>query len=135
MSEDADAPLVPWIDKADRQLKALQLRRDNLDYREIAVRLGVNVSTAFSDVKSAIRESMRETVDDVRELELARLDRIARQAQDAIDACEPDKRAPLLSTLKSVSESRRKLLGLDAPTQVTLTPVEITVNGVDMSGI
>ena len=100
---------------AERQRQALELRKAGVTFETIATQLGYrNRSGAYKAVMSALRRTLQEPADEVRRLELERLDALllalwsqARQGhQGAIDRC-----------LK-IAERRAKLLGLDAPAQI-----------------
>jgi hypothetical protein len=61
----------------DRRRQALELRRAGLGFAEIARQLGVSSpGTAFKIVKAALHATLQEPAEDVRKLELERLDRL-----------------------------------------------------------
>jgi DNA-binding CsgD family transcriptional regulator len=98
-----------------RQERAIRLRVQGFNYREIAAELGISVGTAYNDCSAAmkrIREQTRESAEEVRSVELDRLDRMIR-ALEVKAFGDGDTRA--IDTLLKVSERRAKLLGLDAP--------------------
>ncbi len=112
----------------DRQRKALQMRRDGADFDAIAEACGYsNRSGAYKAVMTALKKMMREPADELRSLELDRLDRLytqmARKAEGgdekAVDRC------------LRIMERRARLLGLDAPVKQDVTsggePVRIVV--------
>lgn len=112
----------------DRQRKALQMRRDGADFDAIAEACGYsNRSGAYKAVMTALKKMMREPADELRSLELERLDRLytqmARKAEGgdekAVDRC------------LRIMERRARLLGLDAPVKQDVTsggePVRIVV--------
>jgi Homeodomain-like domain len=100
----------------DRRLKALDLRREGHSYREIARQLGWSDHKAASRaVTRALKESVpRAVVDEVREIELDRLDVLwlvmFEQARTgnrlAVDRC------------LRIMERRAAMLGLDAPVRI-----------------
>ncbi|MGH7406733.1 MAG: hypothetical protein ACREKF_01815, partial [Candidatus Methylomirabilales bacterium] len=57
-----------------RMEHALRLRREGMGYDEIAARLGVRPQRARAIVQRAIRALLREEAEDVRQLELSRLE-------------------------------------------------------------
>ena len=66
------------LQRKEKIFKALQMRLDGKDYREIAKKLGVTPSTANRYVTDAIKEynkKITEQVEILRELELKRLDK------------------------------------------------------------
>ncbi len=98
-----------------RQADVIRLRVAGFNFREIAAELRVSVSTAHADYVEAmkkIRETTRESAEEVRSVELDRLDRMIRALETKAFG-DGDTRA--IDTLLKVSERRAKLLGLDAP--------------------
>jgi hypothetical protein len=113
------------IQIAERRQRALALRRENISYRTIADLLrpeypGYVHTTVFKDVQAelvTIRTKTGEIAEDVRQMELERLDVMQHALWDRIEA--GDVRA--IDTALRVCERRSKLLGLDAPTRTDLT--------------
>jgi len=106
----------------DRQLKAVELRRKGKSYRTIADELGVSVRTAFDDVWkhfSELDKLATEKLEQVRQLELARLDKYLEALEPK--CAEGDEKA--IAVAIKVGERRSKLLGADAPTKVERTDV------------
>lgn len=102
---------------AERQRQALELRKAGAGYQQIADKLGfASPSGAHKAVLSAIRKTLQEPADDVRKLEVERLDKyllalapqIANGNQGAIDRA------------LRIQERRARLLGLDAPAKVEI---------------
>jgi hypothetical protein len=124
-----------------RELRALELRLAGASYAQVGMALGVNRSRAYRIVMRALDRLIREPAEQVRQLELARLDqlwveayRVLRRQHPVISAgkvvVHPDTGQPLedpapvlsaIDTLLRIMERRARLLGLDAPTQKTLT--------------
>lgn len=109
----------------ERKLQALELRKAGVSFQAIADALGYrSASGAFAAVKAALKTTLREPANELRELELARLDALLlplwRRAQGgddkAVDRC------------LRIMERRARLLGLDAPTN---TKVELTLEDID----
>jgi hypothetical protein len=134
-------PTAPRVDAADMDARCLDLRRAGLSYREIARTVGLSVSNVHGRVMRGLDRTRREPADALRELELARLDalqealtRVLGRAHVTVSGgkvvmTEGDdgQEMPLLDdgptiaaaqALVRVQESRRKLLGLDAPARV-----------------
>lgn len=120
----------PIADKSVREIKALEranqclkLREGGLTFAEIAREVGyANVSTAKRGYDMACRERDRneESIDDVRKLEVARLNGLWRPMYVA--ALRGDRLAA--DRCLKIMERRAALLGLDAPIrvqQVTIT--------------
>ena len=120
----------------DRQIKALQLRKDGVSYNEIARRLKfASTGAACNAVKSALKKAYNESVSELREVELARLDelweeglKVLRDTHLLINAGypvktgikgknlhDPDPKLRAIDTLVRISHRRAFLLGLDAP--------------------
>jgi hypothetical protein len=103
-----------------RRVKALDLRKAGLTYRRIAEELKVNVRTAYTDVQdelAALKTLTGKAAEDIRELELRRLDDYTLGLTPA--ARRGDVRAVI--ALVRVQERRAKLLGIDAPTNHTMS--------------
>jgi hypothetical protein len=124
-------------DTVTNDAEAARLRGDGLSYAAIARTMGCTKSTAFERVQRAWKAVLTEPAEQARAVELARLE----EAHDAAMAVllrehitvshgrvvkDDDGNiiiddAPVLQALdriRALSESRRKLLGLDAPAKV-----------------
>lgn len=104
-----------------RRVEALRLRKQGLDYATIAEKLGIAQSTAYGLVKEALDQlavEETETADEVRQIELARLDRYQSFLDERAEA--GDEKA-ILAGVK-IMERRARLLNLDkdpkTPTQM-----------------
>ena len=109
---------VRRLQAVERAKQALELRKGGASFPEIARALGyASPSGAYDAVMSALRKTLKEPAEEVRRLELARLDamllalwtQVKQGNQGAIDRA-----------LK-VAERRAKLLGLDAPAKLAPT--------------
>jgi len=100
---------------AERRKEAAKLRVQGLGLLEIAERLGVSTSTAWSDIESVLDEWRCEAVADIgrlRQLEVAKLDELWHSLfSRAVD----DRDEKAVDRLIRLAERRAKLLGLDAP--------------------
>lgn len=104
-----------------RQARCLELRRRGLSYREIARRCEYRgPSGAHKAVTSALSKTLRECSEDVRQLELERLDAMLAGLWDK--ATRGDVRS--VSAVLRVMDRRAKLLGLDQPTRLAVTEAE-----------
>ena len=115
--------------KQERIAEALDLRARGKSYREIAAFTGVSVRQAFEDVKQGLadhRESYAETAADVRTVELARLDRLWRRAEDLLESDDDDGAKAIGAALR-IMERRARLLGLDAQVEQVAGSVTLTV--------
>jgi predicted DNA-binding protein YlxM (UPF0122 family) len=124
------------VDDAQNAADAARLRAIGLSYRQIAERQGVSQSTAYDRVKRALAAVPVEAVRELRQVELERLDMLVAKAWQVLEDTHPyvtregkvledlEDAGPVLqaiTTLQRLSESRRKLLGLDAPTRTEIT--------------
>lgn len=112
------------LQASERRKQALQLRLAGASYDEIASRLGYSDrGSAWRSVMAALKATLQEPADELRKLELERLDRLllgvwgqaAKGNQGAVDRA------------LRIMERRAKLLGLDAPTKVQQENVGDTV--------
>ena len=105
-----------------RQAKALELRSRGLSYRQIAQELGYSgPAGAYKAVGTGLDKTLREHSEDVRQLELERLDAML----DGVygKATSGDDKA--IHVALRIMERRAKLLGLDAPTKGIMLTAEI----------
>lgn len=121
----------------ERDASAVELRRRHLNYKQIAAQLGyASLSSAYDAVQRGLADQCAEASDEVRRMELDRLDDIARGFQRVFAtrhyaasvtgkiARHPETGEPLIDdgpviqaglALLRVMERRAKYLGLDAP--------------------
>ncbi|NUP47540.1 MAG: hypothetical protein HOW97_09555 [Catenulispora sp.] len=131
-------------DEIEHDAEAARLRGEGLSYAAIGKRLGISKSHAWEAVQRAFRDTLREPADQARAVELARLE-AAHDAAMAVLEREhlaishgrvvegPDGTplvddAPILqaiNTIMRLSESRRRLLGLDAPQRTEVIPISV----------
>lgn len=114
------------IEAAERRLKALELRRAGLSYRAIAEQLGCDPSAAYRHVATELqdtREACKEAANELRELELSRLDLYLRALMPKILA--GDTKAVMAAL--GIGKRRAELTGLDAPVKVEHTGKLYTV--------
>lgn len=130
----ANGQYVRSMKTAERDAAAARLRSRGWSYPRIAAELGVSVGTAHDAVQRALKAIVAEPAAEARTLELERLDALYATAYDVITRMHPTVqlgkviRGPdgepvnddtvvlaAVDRLLRVSESRRKLLGLDAP--------------------
>ncbi len=125
---------------AERRRRALQLRQAGASLTQIGEHLGVSESRACRIVQDALAAVVREPADEVRQLELARLDQLWVEATKVLRrthitvsngrvAIDPRTEQPLeddgpvlnaIDRLLKIQERRAKLLGLDAPSKLTV---------------
>jgi hypothetical protein len=141
-------------DVAARDAECARLRARSMTYRQIGAALGITPGMAHEGVKRALADTLEEAAEDVRRLELDKLDALERRTLAVLDgqhivvsngrvamlngAPIPDT-GPILAAvqlLTRISESRRKLLGLDMPAKVTVDGgVRYEVVGVDAAAL
>ena len=107
----------------ERRAQALELRKRGMSYRQIGQELGVSRNTAHRYVTEELDELRAETrasAEQLRDLELERLDQYLARLQPKIE--DGDEKA--IATALRVQERRAKLTGLDAPQRT-----EVTIGG------
>ena len=113
--------------------KAMALRLRGLSYRKIGEAISVSYQTAHNYVQkelAKIAEHCKEQAQDLRTIETERLDDALVRVTNSDAYRNGDPQA--IGTMIRLSESRRKLLGLDQPSKVeTDGQVEITVRHVN----
>lgn len=121
-----------------RRMLAMELRKAGLSYREIASTLkkrpGIsdkyNESQAHKDVKYGLERTVeltRQAAQEVRRLELERLNDLHRVLWGQVVVAEAEGRAPDLRAvdrLLRVQERRARLRGLDEPLRLTIDDIE-----------
>lgn len=94
-----------------RREKAYELRQEGLTYKAIAEKLHIDPQSAFQDVRHITKQTKTEKIQEVKDLELHRLDTLLEAAYKA--AKKGDTKA--INMVLSIMERRAKLLALDAP--------------------
>lgn len=110
-------------ERAERKKNALELRLAGASYRDIAQALNCSVGTATNDCKEALAEIPMQQADEMRTVELSRLDRLQR----AVWPSAVKGNLEAVDRAIKIIDRRAKLFGLDAPQQV-----QITANDVDL---
>ena len=100
-----------------REELALEMRVEGLTYRDIAATLGVSVSTAHEAVKRGLEELSALSLEKAEELRAVELERLEAQ-HTALWPRRGDEK--VADVLRKLSESRRKLLGIDGPHRIKL---------------
>lgn len=109
------------IDTAERDAQAARLRHYGFSYRQIAKQMGwESPASAHRAVGRALREIIREAAEDLVKLETERFDAALAPVLRIIETGTPLEQLAAVDRLVKLSESRRKLLGLDAPTRTDL---------------
>jgi DNA-binding Lrp family transcriptional regulator len=112
---------------------ALIYRRQRWRYSEIAAEIGVSESRVRNLIARALEESAAvaaETVEQIRQLDLDRLDDLERRIAKRIEnAPESKSIAPDVSALLSVMDRRARMLGVDAPSRSLSVHVSASAAG------
>lgn len=146
-----------WIqtpEELERVAEALRLRGRGWTYPRIAEHLGVDRGNLYRAMQAARKEILREPAESARDMELERLDLALTAVMDVLDrkhitfsngqilvheghTLEDD--GPVLAAvdrLVRISESRRKLLGLDSAQKIDVTGgVKYEIVGVDPAAL
>lgn len=107
----------------DKRLRALEMRRAGHDYRSIAAALEYkDPGAAYKAVTAALKATLQEPADEVRRLELERVDKLTLALWPLAELGDFDALDRVLKLMKR----RADLLGLDAPKKVedVTPPVE-----------
>lgn len=126
--------------EVDRDADAARLRGEGLSYRAIGERQDCSPSTAYERVQRAFRQTLAEPAEQARAVELARLENAHDAAlaillrehvvvshgrivagEDGTPLIDDGPALHAIDRIRALSESRRKLLGLDAPQKMALT--------------
>ena len=102
--------------------EALALRLKGLSYAKMSLALQCSASTAYDRVQRALARVPVEDANEYRRIELERLDTLL---EKVLAKATSDDKGFLFAVDRAlaISESRRKLLGLDAPTRQMITVV------------
>jgi hypothetical protein len=128
-----------------RDARCAELRSRSWTYRQIAAELGISMSQAQDGVKRALAEIIAEPAETLRQVELEKLDRLERAALDVLSTThhvvyqgqttgieDDGPRLAAVAELRRLTESRRKLLGLDQPAQIEHSgSITYAIEGVD----
>lgn len=102
------------LSKAERERRALDLRKQGFFYHEIGSQLGVSEASAYQDVKRALRaiiDERNEHGDELLQIEIQRLDAALNAIWPKVE--KGDESA--VDRLIKILERKSKFLGLDAP--------------------
>lgn len=101
--------------RAERAAKELDLYRDGVPIREIAVLVGVSPAQVHRDVRQAVEQAVRPSAEALLHVELARLDKLTRAAMEAMGRLSDDEVAHLPGLINAalrVTRERARLIGL-----------------------
>ena len=133
------APSPAEIQKAEKQVEALKLRKSGKSYTEIALELHITQNQAGCLVRDALHEMVQEKVDDMRKIEASRYDELLARAIKSIEEYEVDVKLfhetvgkqgkcaepkVIIATqqhILEISREYRKLWGIDKPLKIEAT--------------
>ena len=118
--------------EAEKKAEAFRLRKLGHSYSQIAEAIGVSITTAHRYVKREIEALIKEPAEEVRKLELERLDYLLDRTLQALDRDGSDE-SKLVPTALRVMERRAKLLGLDAPVKAEVAVTEVTRDDLELT--
>lgn len=108
--------------RAERRIKAYELRLKGKSYRAIGEALGISHQMAMIDVKEQLASIELPLADEVRKQEIDRLTRYLDKLEFRVE--QGDDKAVALGI--KISESLRKLLGIDIPVTQQIAVTETT---------
>jgi hypothetical protein len=116
---------------AERHVRAIELRKAGVTFQQIADQLGyANAAGAHKAVTTALREMLREPTEELRALEVARLDHMLLgiwQKATSGGTWEIDRALKIM-------ERRAALLGLDAPKRIENTGKDGAAIAISLEG-
>lgn len=144
MARDGNGRFERDVDTVARDAEACRLRAQNFTYQQIADQLGfASKGNAYGAVQRALRDTVQEPAEELRQLELIRLDELSQAARTVMEGTHyvVDRGqvvewngAPLvddgpvlaaIDRLLRVQERRARLLGLDSPQRVSIDAQQI----------
>lgn len=106
------------VEAAEKQAKALELRKAGETFQQIANTIGYEgPGAAYKAVHAGIRKMLREPAEALIELEVSRLDEMLRAIWPKVLAGDTQ----AIDRVLRIMDRRAKYLGLDAPTKVDIT--------------
>lgn len=106
------------IEVLERERKALELRKGGATFEQIAQALGyADRSNAHKAVRRAMRETIQEPADEVRRVEVERLDVLLKALWPKALSTGDKQQARAVEQCLSIMARRSALLGLDAPSR------------------
>lgn len=107
--------------RAEQDAEIFRLRCRGHSLRTIAAEVGLSHQTVANRIQDAIRELVNPAAELWRGEETARLNDLARSAYEVLDNAESgDVALKAIDRVLRISESRRKLWALDAPTPIDI---------------
>jgi DNA-binding transcriptional MerR regulator len=113
------------IESMQKQAQALTLRKAGVSVQTIAETLGWNSHQAASKaISAALKRTLQEPADELRTLELARLDDMLKSIASNVQAGN----LTAIDRALKIQDRRAKLMGLDMPAKVDLSNSDGTLN-------
>lgn len=121
------------VNALDRRIRVLDLRKQHFSLRDIARVVKVSHQTVKNDLDQSLQElskTEQHKTEEYRMLELQRLERVSHHVLTSALSTDKDGKVSVnlqaVEEYRRLSESRRKLLGLDMPASLK---VDATVGG------
>lgn len=103
------------VEQAEKQRQALELRKAGATFEQIAKQLGyANGGGAYKVVQAGLKALVQQPADEVRQLEVERLDAMLRALWPDAMSGKPQ----VIDRCLGIMDRRAKLLGLDAPLRI-----------------
>lgn len=119
---------------AEKRKRALQLRCDGFNIRQIAAHMQLSVGRVHALIDEAIKEIPSEERERLRRIECERLETLYKAGMQGVRKGNPQ----MIRALVAVVDRHCKLLGLDAPTVTELTgkdggPVALSIEELEIA--
>lgn len=105
---------VAQTTSAQLTVEMLELRKQGWTYQAIGDQYGITAPSAYQRVKKALHDLVVEPAEEVRQIELGKLDRAEKAISAKVEA--GDTRA--IDSMLRIMERRARYMGLDAPVKV-----------------
>lgn len=109
---------------AEQQVRCYELLLAGKTYEQIAAEVSLSVGTVYTRVQARLAQRVQPLADELRSIEVDRLDRWLVKLDAQIQAGTAVARNVEVGV--KVSERRSKLLGIDAPEKIEATVTEVT---------
>lgn len=116
MAKSAEERRAAEVERAERLQRILTYRKAGLTITEIATQLGVHKSTVSRQYQNALKSLYTEDLEEHRALELSRIESMFRK----VYPMAMQGHLGAIDRAVKLSESKRKLLGLDQPARVDI---------------